>query len=262
VEVRPHGLAVGRHVAVLGEWDPLGPQHEQLFVSECDRARGRGLPLLVVTFEPSPISLLMGARSRPPFDDVVARLAAQARWGASSRIVVALTPQEVQHAGVDELLDALAPYVEIEELALGVRQNLGTQDRGNDAAIRAAAARRGIGVRRLDGRFHGTPKPDARTALVGGRLGRAVELIGRPLYWSRPEGGRRTLPWPPGSYRAVPLRGPHMGAETGPPVTVELVEEPGGATFRWPDDDAPWLGFVSGPQDLRDAGTPMALAAR
>jgi hypothetical protein len=251
MQVRHHGLiAPGRHVAMLGEWDPTSPAQEQLFGVEVGAAAANGLPTLVVTFDPSPVGLIMGATTRPPFDDVVSRLALQERCGVSSRVTVRLSRDEVEHAGVVELLDALADHVEIGSLVLGTRQTLGTQQRGNDIAIQAAAASRGIEVRRLPAQERRTTTPDARSALTRGRLARAVELIGHPLLWSIPGSGIREMDWPSGNYLAVPLREPRCDQDReGEAISVRFAESPSGVTFGWPHPTIPWLGFVAGPAD-------------
>ena len=246
MRVRVHDRAKGPHTALVGEWDPILPSHEQLFRETSKVAMTNGRRLLVITFDPAPISHVLGPRSRPPLDDVATRLLRQSRCGVSTRVTVSMSAVESSHAGAEALLAALEPWVEISELVLGSRQTLGTAHRGDESAIKAAVAGRGIAVRRLTDAAPRTTAADARQAVTRGKLDEAARLLGRPLWWARPAAGRLTLPWPSGRYLAVPASEPttvysHLAARE---VQLHATDE--GAVLTWPGD-LPWLGFLSGP---------------
>lgn len=255
MRVLQHARGSGGHVALIGEWDPLGPAHEQLLRSTVSSAALSGRSVLVVTLEPGPASRVFGSTARPPFDDVAARLLLQERCGVQSRVTVGLTPSEVERCGAEHLLAELCRFVPIEELVLGAYQTLGVGSLGDPAAVDAAARKRGIPVRRLDPLDVRPRTADARRLLANGYLQQATSIVGRHFFWARPHDEVVRLPWPPGWYRALPYAAPSPADRlTGDDISVEMRRSDGSSYFFWPTRAIPWLGFAAGPQEVLDHG--------
>ncbi|MEU4549557.1 hypothetical protein [Nonomuraea dietziae] len=251
MDVVRYGSGSGGHVTLIGEWDPFSPAHAQLLCSTVSSAALAGRSVLVVTLDPAPASHIFGPMACPPFDDVAARLFLQERCGVQTRATVGLSAVEVERCGVEDLLAELCELVTIEELVLGARQTLGVGRLGYPAAVDEAARKRGIQVRRLDPVVTGVRT--ARALLAKGCVQKVADIVGRHLYWGRPEDGSVRLPWPPGWYRAVPYSAPSPAHRLpGEDVRIEIRESDGTGCFPWPAADPPWLGFAVGPHDIRD----------
>lgn len=250
MDIREYGGGSGGRVALIGEWDPTSSTHERLFRTEVSTAALSGRSVVVVTLSPSPVSYVLGARARPPFDDVAARLHFQKDFGVQAMVTVALSERESRRSGAADLLHELCSRFPIEELVLGGRQTLGVGGLGDAEAVRAACDTYAVNLRRLEPLVDRYPTNDARRFLVRGCLGEAVELVGRHLFWARPPAGIVRVAWPAGTYRAVPAVAPTLHSEpVGDDLRVELQAADGTSCFAWPDEFVPWLGFFAGPAD-------------
>jgi FAD synthase len=250
VRQRVHGAANGKHVALIGVWDPIVPAHGALFREAVDRAARSRRKVAVITLDPPPVAQLRGETAYPTFHDLPARLFLQEQCGVQTRVAVSMSRKEVDERGAAWLLSRLRELVPIAELSLGASQSLGRGEAGGGRAIREYCDSEGISLRALPLPPRPPPINEAREHLRNGRLRSAVSLLSHPLYWSRPAARDAYLPWPPGRYSVVPSRTPTPEPEPlSSPVVVELEAGRGSARLRWPDRGIPWLAFLSGPGD-------------
>ncbi|MFF3673655.1 hypothetical protein ACFYYS_06650 [Streptomyces sp. NPDC002120] len=242
--------ASGGHVALVGVWDPVSDAQAAFFRDTVSDAQGKGLSVLVVTLDPDPVAVFRGPQIRPPFQDVEYRLWFQAQCGVQSRLVVSLSRWEVEQEGASLILNGLRRHVTIDEFLLRKGQSLGRGIRGGASTIHRYCDRLGIRVAVTDRYRAPVRVNDARDHLRRGELSPARELLSQDFYCARPESAERTMSWPPGTYKALPLDVPmrHHAADRAP-IELPLTPCRGGSRLRWPDGSPPWLAFVSGPGD-------------
>lgn len=247
---RVHSRVPGSHLVVVGVWDPVSEAQAHYFRDAVSTAAAKGLKVLAVTLDPDPVAMLRGPQAHPTFQDVEYRLWVQGRNGVHSRIVASLSHHEVEQEGVSLLLDKIRHHVVISELQLKRGQSLGREERGNLSTIRTYCARFGIRVTVSDRYRSPTGINDARAHLRSGRLAHARKLLSQNFYYARPASEELTLPWPPGTYKALPIEAPLPEYEAGSlPIEVSLRPCGDGSHLRWPEVASPWLAFVSGPGD-------------
>lgn len=202
--------------------------------------------MLVVALDPNPVTFLRERRSHPIFRSVKYGLWLQRKCGTRSRIVASLSCRETEGKSASPFLDELPHYPRIGEMRLKRGQSLGRGIEGGLFAIRAYCDRLGIRL------VSSTHVNSSRARLKSGELSCATQLLSKKLYCARPASGRRTLPWPPGMYTALPLESPLPESVAGAvPIDVRLKPRSVGGRFWWPKDAPPWLGFVYGPGDRR-----------
>jgi FAD synthase len=246
-----HGRVTASAVAVVGVWDPFLSSHRSLLADLRDHALKLGCSSVAVLIDPAPGTVSAfrtqyGTGGWPVYDGVPARIGLMRELGLDSVLCMRFRKRDFD-ATAAEFLDAVTASVQIEELWLGALQLLGPGSEGAGPAVAAYADRCGFRVTSL-------PRPpvgtyDVRMLLASGRLGDAIDVVGRPPMWSRPRSGRLRLAWKPGAYRAVALDKPvplAKGAELDLTLTPQSA---GPSALEWPRTDIRYLAFTAGPAD-------------
>jgi hypothetical protein len=234
--------------AVIGSWEPLMPNHIQLFDTLVQSAHQDGCGACVVLIDPPPAQLVWKAtRVYPEYDDLKTRLFLIAACAVDAILVVDFREADL-NATAEEFLAVVQSHVTLGELWLGKTQTLGRGPEGSQIFVRELAKTHGFKLRVLPSP-QGTINPHTVLQHVsGGKLVQASALVGRPPVRSRPESGIVYFHWPPGCYAALPLAEPAFGLSPPLPETikVELISNLNGSTsLHWPSSDVEWLALVA-----------------
>lgn len=134
----------------IGNFDGVHAGHQRLIARTCAKARAENLVSVIVTFDPHPLTVLLGKKVPPFLSTVSQRLALIESLGPNvalvlefSRQMAALSPEEFVRR---YLLDGLA----MRELVIGYDYAMGKGRRGNFELLTQIGATNGFGVERLD----------------------------------------------------------------------------------------------------------------
>lgn len=171
-------------VATIGVFDGVHRGHRSLLEAVIARARSLGVPSLVITFDPHPISILApGApphllTPRPAKTRILAEVGIDLVWFLPfSRSLAALTPESFLE---DLLLRAVRPR----EIRIGHDFRFGHDRRGDFELLREFGQRLGFSVRRHEavreeGRILSSSR--VRRALERGEIAEAERILGHSV---------------------------------------------------------------------------------
>ena len=189
-----------RSVVVIGNFDGVHPGHHAVLAEA--RSREPGLPLIVVTFWPHPVSVLrpeVGPMLLTGLDERIELLTAA---GADRVEVVTFTPEFAAWSPqrfVDDIVAPLNPA----RVVVGANFRFGHRAAGNVETLRELAAGRfeveGITLVRYGDEE--TCSSLIREALAAGEVAHAAEHLGRPF-----------------AFRGIVTRGDRRGRELGFPT--------------------------------------------
>lgn len=142
--------AISGSCVTIGNFDGVHAGHQRLMARTCAKAKKRGLVSVVVTFDPHPMTVLMGQKTPPFITTTEQRLRLIEQQGPNVTLVLEFTRQM---AGLEPeefvrryLLDGLA----MRELVIGYDYAMGKGRKGNFELLSQMGQRVGFGVERLD----------------------------------------------------------------------------------------------------------------
>jgi riboflavin kinase/FMN adenylyltransferase len=192
----------GEAVVTIGVFDGVHRGHQALLGHARAIAQERGLPLVVLTFDPHPKSVVSGRHPRTlaTLEDRIALLRAH---GADEVVVLPFTPQlaELSAAGFIDLV--LRQQVHASAVVVGSNFRFGHRAAGDVEALRAAGAHAGFDVHAVALRADAEPWSSTRirALLDEGDVSGAAVLLGRPY-----------------RLRGLVVHGDHRGRELGYPT--------------------------------------------
>ncbi|WP_426244074.1 bifunctional riboflavin kinase/FAD synthetase [Nocardioides sp. LHG3406-4] len=174
---------LGATTVVIGNFDGLHRGHRVVVSRARARADEVGLPLVAVTFDPHPMSVLRPEHAPPQLTSIATRVDLLADAGVDAVLVLpfdrsmaAWTPREF----VDRVLvRALA----VRAVVVGANFRFGTRASGDVALLRELGGQEGfeaVGVD-LDGGPQVWSSTYVRTCLAAGDVAGAAEALGRPF---------------------------------------------------------------------------------
>lgn len=180
-------------VCALGSFDGLHLGHRALLDAAAQDAKGRGVPLVAVTFDPDPSEVLL----KHPQERLLPtreRIRSLASCGADALVVHRFSREFAAIAYDRYLLDVLGSLVRPVSLHVGSNFRFGAKGAGTPAAMAALGKEHGFDVTGHDlVTFGGRPVSSTRTRalLRKGDVAGAAELLDRAHYVSgRVEHGR------------------------------------------------------------------------
>ncbi len=231
--IEPGVLFAEGSVVTVGSFDGIHLGHQAIVTEVCRRAAKRGVPAVLVTFEPHPGSVLTRGEAPARLTTAVERLEMAAELGLERMVILRFDPALAALPAEQFLTTVLLARCGMKELVLGADHGFG-HGRGADRQnLPAMGERFGFAVSVVD------PVPDAqgqaisstriRGALAAGELARVSEWLGRPYRISArvvPGAGKgRTIGIP-----TINLDGPPPDKALPPDgVYAALVEWGGGA---------------------------------
>jgi FAD synthase len=235
-------------VAVIGVWDPLVPEHRQLFRDLIAHARRNGLSSVAIVIDPAPPILVYGPSRWPVYNDIDPRIHLIRECGLDAVMLMQFTPQAFEATAAD-FFQSVTASVTLEELWLGAYQAIGSGSASSPAHIENLAQHHGVRLKRLPETERSLLANDVRKLLATGCIVKAARIIGRPPIVSRPREASVRMAWRPGVYQAVGLKTP-TAQVAGPRIPIDVVQDVyGERRFTWPHPEIKYLAFFSGPSD-------------
>lgn len=224
-DVRDIPADLGPTVVTIGNFDGVHLGHRH--VLECARQaaieRG-GLPVVCVTFDPHPLTVVAPDRAPQALSSLAERLHLLGTAGADAALVLAFTPALARVSAEDFVLDILLGSLRASAVVVGENFRFGNRALGDVDLLKALCSERGVTVHALP--LDGTPGRSwsstyIRQCIADGDVAAANEALGRPLslqgYVVRGDQRGRELGYPTANVpvsitrTAVPVDGVYAG---------------------------------------------------
>ena len=171
-------------VITVGTFDGVHRGHRDVIDRLVKRARARGLPSLLVTFDPHPMEVVNPAAAPLLLTTREEKLEVLAESGIDYLAVVPFTPSLAAFSAEEFVEGVLRQRFRLDELLIGYDHGFGRQRAGNVNVLRELGERDGFKVEVVDAVAaadgHSVSSTSIRRAVAGGDLDRACEGLGRP----------------------------------------------------------------------------------
>jgi riboflavin kinase/FMN adenylyltransferase len=176
---------VGPTVVTIGNFDGvhLGHRHVIRRAHELAAERG-GLPVVAVTFDPHPLSVVAPDRAPQPLSSIDERLTMLGDAGADAVLVLPFTPALAKKSPEDFVTEILLDDLQAAVVAVGENFRFGNRALGDVALLRSLCVPRGVEVMALplDGSGRDTwSSTYIRRCIAEGDVVAAAEALGRPV---------------------------------------------------------------------------------
>jgi len=225
--------ANGGTVVTVGSFDGVHLGHQAILGEVVERAARRGVPGMLVTFEPHPAAVLGrgGAPARLTTESERAEIVAE--LGLERLLVVRFDRELAEKSAEAFVREILLGRCGMLELVLGADHGFGKDRRGDSRTLPALGERLGFGVCVVapvtDARGEAIKSTRIRAAIAEGDLARAAGWLGRPYRLTagviRGAGRGRTIGVP-----TINLDGPTPGKALPPDGVYAARVEWGGGT--------------------------------
>lgn len=170
-------------VLTFGVFDGLHLAHQAIMSRVVTRARARGMPATVVTFNPHPRAVLHPQTAPPLLQTFEQKMEGMERLGVDQAVVLNFTPELSQVTAETFLLDTIFGRLEAREVYLGHGFAFGHNREGRFALLKQVAEELGCvakEVPELMVRAHRVSSTMIRRLLSAGRVNLARRMLGRP----------------------------------------------------------------------------------
>ncbi len=171
-------------VITVGTFDGVHRGHRVVIEKLVMRARARGLPSVLVTFDPHPMEVVNPAAAPLLLTTREEKLEVLAESGIDYLAVVPFTPTLAAFSAEEFVERVLRQRFRFEELLIGYDHGFGRQRAGNVGVLRELGERDGFKVEVVDAVAtpdgHSVSSTSIRRAVAGGDLERACVGLGRP----------------------------------------------------------------------------------
>jgi riboflavin kinase/FMN adenylyltransferase len=201
----PHG-----GVATIGNFDGVHRGQRAILDRTVARAEELGVPAVVVTFQPHPLSILSPERAPVPLTTPKQKEALLEEAGIAVVLVVRFTPEFARVPARQFVREFLHDKLGLQEIYVGEDFVFGHQREGNLELLQAMGSELGFaahGVTELTQGGERISSTRIRRALGEGKTAEAAEMLGRPY-----------------SIAGTIARGDRMGQKLGWP-TINVVSE-------------------------------------
>lgn len=142
IEVGPDAPCIGEAVCTIGAFDGVHRGHRFLFSATIADARRRGLPSVIMTFDPDPDELFLPQSRVRKLLCNEDRLAYLTGFGADFVVSVPFTRTLAANTAESFLRDVVSPVFKPRAIHVGSDFRLGANNAGNVAELRALGRRR------------------------------------------------------------------------------------------------------------------------
>ncbi len=166
----------------IGNFDGVHLGHQRLMARTCAMARKRGLISVVVTFDPHPMTVLMGQKAPPFITNTGQRLKFIEQQGPNVALVLEFTRQMAALEPDEFVQRYLVDGLAMRELVIGYDYAMGKGRKGNHELLMALGQQLGFGVERLDPVIVGgavVSSTRIRDLIQSGNVWDARPLLGR-----------------------------------------------------------------------------------
>jgi riboflavin kinase/FMN adenylyltransferase len=170
-------------VCTIGTFDGVHRGHQLVLTRLAERARLRGLPAVLVTFEPHPLEVVNPAAAPPLLTLGDEKSEVLAESPLDYVVVLPFTPTLARYEAPDFVDHVLIARLGVRELLIGYDHGFGRGRSGDADVLRALGDARGFdvsvveAVQGIDGRP--ISSTSIRRAVAGGDLARAADGLGR-----------------------------------------------------------------------------------
>ncbi len=158
----------GRSVVTVGVFDGVHLGHQQLISCAVDRGRERGLPTVLVTFDPHPAELIRPGSHPARLTSLRRRAALVADLGVDAFCVLPFTAELSRQEPAEFAHEVLVERLHAADVVVGRNFTFGHRAAGDVALLTTLGQRFGFGVRGLD------LITDTDRSASGERIGAAV----------------------------------------------------------------------------------------
>ncbi len=170
-------------VITVGTFDGVHLGHRDVIDKLVQRARARGLPSVLVTFDPHPMEVVNPAAAPLLLTTRDEKLEVLAESGINYLAVLPFTAALAEFGAEEFVETVLRRRFRFEELLIGYDHGFGRQRAGNIGVLRELGARDGFKVDVVDAVAtpdgHSISSTSIRRAVAGGDLERASAALGR-----------------------------------------------------------------------------------
>jgi riboflavin kinase/FMN adenylyltransferase len=171
-------------IVTVGTFDGVHRGHADVLAQLVERAARRGLPSVVITFDPHPLEVVNPAAAPPLLTLLDEKLARFAQAGVNYVAVLPFTASLASYEAERFVDEILRERFRVAELLVGYDHGFGRGRMGDTDVLRQLGARRGFDVTVLDpvhaADGHAISSTAIRRAVAGGDLVRAEAGLGRP----------------------------------------------------------------------------------
>ena len=181
------GDALRGCVVAIGNFDGVHRGHRAVIAAALSRARTTGSAAAALTFEPHPAAVLRPQSPMFRLTDETAKLRLLAGAGLDGAIMLTFNAQLAARSPDDFVRNILVGHYGITGAVIGFDFHFGKNRMGSPAFLQAEGARHGFAVDVMPPlQDEGRPVSSGtiRTALAGGRVIEAAELLGYPWFVS------------------------------------------------------------------------------
>jgi len=134
----------------IGNFDGVHVGHQRLLGLTCSKARKQGLVSVVVTFDPHPLTVLLGKKTPPFIASTAQRLERIGQLGPNVSLVLEFTRQMASLEPEEFVRRYLVEGLNMRELVIGYDYAMGKGRKGNFDMLSELGQKYGYGVERLD----------------------------------------------------------------------------------------------------------------
>lgn len=171
-------------VVTVGTFDGVHLGHRDLIDRVVVRSRVRGLPAVLVTFEPHPLEIVNPSAAPPLLTTWEEKLELLAESGVDYAAILPFTPALAAYDAELFVQRLLRRRFRMAELLIGYDHGFGRAREGDADVLRTIGARDGFRVEVIDAVRSADGRPISSTgirrAVAGGDLSRAAAGLGRP----------------------------------------------------------------------------------
>ncbi len=171
-------------VCTIGTFDGVHRGHQLLLQRLAERARLRGLPAVLVTFDPHPLEVVNPAAAPPLLTLGDEKSEVLAESPLDYVVVLRFTPELARYEAADFVDRVLIQRLGVRELLVGYDHGFGRGRSGDAEVLRALGDARGFDVSVVEAVQGSDGRPISSTtirrAIAGGDLLRAADGLGRP----------------------------------------------------------------------------------
>jgi riboflavin kinase/FMN adenylyltransferase len=185
-EVATDRLGGGRTVVTIGNFDGVHRGHRHVIARAHEvAAELGGLPVVAVTFDPHPLSVIVPDRAPQPLTSLERRLALLQDAGADAVLVLRFTKDLAAVTAEDFVTSYLLDGLHAAAVVVGENFHFGNRALGDIDLLRRMCGERDVRVEGLaldgDGRDQVWSSSYIRRCLADGDVAAAAEALGRPF---------------------------------------------------------------------------------
>lgn len=184
-------------VCTVGTFDGVHRGHQLVLKRLAERAKARGLPSVLVTFDPHPLEVVNPPAAPPLLTLADEKSEVLAESPLDYVVVLPFTRTLASYEAAEFVDRVLRDRLNVQALLIGHDHGLGRARSGDAEVLRALGADRGFGVETVEAVQGSDGRPISSTtirrAVAGGDLARAADGLGRDYAVSgivRPGDGR------------------------------------------------------------------------